>query len=249
MAIYKTDYFKFGENLYELVPPLPSETDRGGVIASPKESTDTVEAKLGDDGKLYVKETDLSNYYTKNEVDTNLENNVVSKSGDTMTDYLNFEKTVGTTKNKTSIGVANNGNTYIPHYTDGTLDNYISLSGTSSYTSKPWSVNSGGTGATTAAQALINLGLTATATELNYVDGVNSNIQEQLNNKQGTITGAASTIATTNLTTSRALVSSSTGKVTVSSVTTEELGYLDGVTENVQTQLNNRTAVKIVRWS
>ena len=41
-------------------------------------------------------------------------------------------------------------------------------------------VASGGTGASTAANALINLGLTATATELNYVDGVTSAIQTQL---------------------------------------------------------------------
>ena len=54
----------------------------------------------------------------------------------------------------------------------------------------------GGTGATTAAAALTNLGITATAselnkldgvtattTELNYVDGVTSNIQTQLNAK------------------------------------------------------------------
>ena len=37
----------------------------------------------------------------------------------------------------------------------------------------------GGTGATTAAGALTNLGLTATATELNYMDGVTSNVQTQ----------------------------------------------------------------------
>ena len=41
----------------------------------------------------------------------------------------------------------------------------------------------GGTGATTAAGALTNLGLTATAAELNYCDGVTSNIQTQLNGK------------------------------------------------------------------
>ena len=40
-----------------------------------------------------------------------------------------------------------------------------------------------GTGATTANGALTNLGVTATATELNYVDGVTSNIQTQLNEK------------------------------------------------------------------
>jgi len=41
----------------------------------------------------------------------------------------------------------------------------------------------GGTGASTAAQALINFGLTATSTELNYVDGVTSAIQTQMDLK------------------------------------------------------------------
>jgi hypothetical protein len=44
-------------------------------------------------------------------------------------------------------------------------------------------IGNGGTGATTAAGVLTNLGVTATATELNYCDGVTSNIQTQLNNK------------------------------------------------------------------
>ena len=47
-------------------------------------------------------------------------------------------------------------------------------------------VANGGTGATTAAGALKNLGLTATAAELNYCDGVTSNIQTQLNGKSST---------------------------------------------------------------
>ncbi len=42
-------------------------------------------------------------------------------------------------------------------------------------------ITKGGTGATTAAGALTNLGITATATELNYMDGVTSNVQTQLN--------------------------------------------------------------------
>ena len=80
--------------------------------------------------------------------------------------------------------------------------------------------------------------LTATAAELNHMDGVTSNVQTQLNGKQATITGGASTIASSNLTASRALVSNGSGKVAVSAVTSTELGYLDGVTSNVQTQLN-----------
>ena len=44
-------------------------------------------------------------------------------------------------------------------------------------------ITKGGTGATTAEGALTNLGITATAAELNYTDGVTSNIQTQLNAK------------------------------------------------------------------
>ena len=56
------------------------------------------------------------------------------------------------------------------------------------------------------------------------------------------IAGAASTITTSNLTASRALISNSSGKVAVSSVTSTELGYLAGVTSNIQTQLNGKAA-------
>ena len=51
------------------------------------------------------------------------------------------------------------------------------------------SIAKGGTGATSAAAALVNLGLTALATELNYCDGVTSNIQTQLDGKVDTVTG------------------------------------------------------------
>ena len=55
------------------------------------------------------------------------------------------------------------------------------------------------------------------------------------------INGGASTIKTTNLTASRALVSNSSGKVAVSAVTSTELGYLDGVTSSVQTQIETKS--------
>ena len=63
-----------------------------------------------------------------------------------------------------------------------------------------------------------------------------------INKKQNTITGGASTITSANLTASRALVSNSSGKVAVSVVTATELGYLDGVTSAIQTQLNGKAA-------
>jgi len=59
-----------------------------------------------------------------------------------------------------------------------------------------------------------------------------------LSTKQDTITGAASTITSSNLTGSRALVSDGGGKVASSAVTTTELGRLVGVTSDIQTQLN-----------
>ena len=54
--------------------------------------------------------------------------------------------------------------------------------------------------------------LTATAAELNYTDGVTSNIQTQLNGKQSTVAGVSDT----------------------------EIGYLDGVTSAIQTQLDGK---------
>lgn len=58
----------------------------------------------------------------------------------------------------------------------------------------------------------------------------------------GKISGAVSGVLTSNLTASRALVSNASGKVAVSAVTSTELGYLDGVTSSVQTQLNAKAA-------
>ena len=118
---------------------------------------------------------------------------------------------------------------------------------------------------------LSQLGVTATSGELNYVSGVTSSIQTQLDSKSATghkhaisdvtglqetldskqenITGAGSTITSSNLTVNRALVSNGSGKVAVSDITSTELSYLDGVTSNIQEQIDNKTVVKIVRWS
>lgn len=60
--------------------------------------------------------------------------------------------------------------------------------------------------------------------------------------KQDAITGAATTITSSDLTASQALISNSSGKVDVSSVTATELGYVSGVTSSIQTQLSNKQA-------
>jgi cytoskeletal protein CcmA (bactofilin family) len=64
-------------------------------------------------------------------------------------------------------------------------------------------------------------------------------IKTALDLKQDTITGGATTITSTDLTNSRALVSNASGKVDVSVVTSTELGYLNGVTTNIQTQIDS----------
>jgi len=78
------------------------------------------------------------------------------------------------------------------------------------------------------------------ATELGFVAGVTSSVQTQLNSKGATITGGATTIATSNLSPLLALFSNASGKVAVSTVSESELNFVSGVTSSIQTQLNAR---------
>lgn len=86
---------------------------------------------------------------------------------------------------------------------------------------------------TDAAAAIANLGITATATELNYMDGVTSNVQTQLDGKEPTVS----------LTANRALQSAAGGGLEASSVTDTELGYVSGVTSAIQTQLDAKAPI------
>jgi hypothetical protein len=78
--------------------------------------------------------------------------------------------------------------------------------------------------------------------EFQYIGGLTSDAQTQIDAKQATITGAATTITTSNLTASRAVISNATGKVAVSATTDTELGYLSGVTSAIQTQIDSKQA-------
>ena len=103
----------------------------------------------------------------------------------------------------------------------------------------------------TASRALVSNGSgkvevsAVTSTELGYLDGVTSSIQTQVDAKQATITGAATTIDDTDLNADRALISNGSGKVAISAVTSTEIGYLDGVTSSIQTQLDSKQATVI----
>jgi hypothetical protein len=63
---------------------------------------------------------------------------------------------------------------------------------------------------------------------------------------QSTITGAATTITTSDLTASRALTSNASGKVAVATTTSTELGYVNGVTSAIQTQIDAKTNKLVV---
>ena len=76
--------------------------------------------------------------------------------------------------------------------------------------------------------------------DITTLKGNVTTLTNALGSKQDKIVGGASTITDDNLTANRALVSNGNGKVAVSNVTNTELGYLDGVTSNVQTQLNKK---------
>lgn len=73
--------------------------------------------------------------------------------------------------------------------------------------------------------------------EFQFLNSVTSNVQTQIDSKQATITGAATTITSSNLTASKVVVSDVTGKVSASSVSATTLDYLDA-TSSVQTQLD-----------
>jgi hypothetical protein len=70
------------------------------------------------------------------------------------------------------------------------------------------------------------------------------NVQNALNEldseKQSTITGAATTIVSADLTANRAVISNGSGKIAVSATTDSELAFVSGVTSAIQTQLNNK---------
>lgn len=64
--------------------------------------------------------------------------------------------------------------------------------------------------------------------------------------KQNNITGGASSITSVNLGANKALVSNASGKVSVSNVTSTELGYLSGVTSNIQEQIDSKVPTSVL---
>ena len=74
----------------------------------------------------------------------------------------------------------------------------------------------------------IPVAATPTTTEVNYVSGVTSAIQDQINSKEATVS----------LTASKAVASTAGGALVASTTTSTELGYVSGVTSAIQTQMD-----------
>ena len=96
--------------------------------------------------------------------------------------------------------------------------------------------------ATSTTLGLVKSSTTGTTENRDYNVQVNSDGTMKVNvpwtNTTYTFNGAVSTIKDSNLTANRALISNGNGKVAVSDITSTELSYLDGVSSNIQTQLN-----------
>lgn len=69
---------------------------------------------------------------------------------------------------------------------------------------------------------------------------LNNSLIEELEEIIPSTSGAVSTILENNLSSSKAIISDTEGKIAVSSVTAQEISYLSGVTSSVQTQLSSK---------
>ena len=86
----------------------------------------------------------------------------------------------------------------------------------------------------------VKVGTTSVVT--NKVANLGTMAGESKDDYQPTITGAATSITSSNLTVNKALISDNSGKVAASSVSSTELGYLSGVTSAIQTQINGKVS-------
>ena len=215
-----------------------ASTAVAAVIDSSPAALDTLNelaAALGDDANFSTTVT--------TSIGTKLNSSAVSAFGLTLVD----DADAATARTTLGLGTAATtaSTAYATAAQGSTADSAVQNLGDLGISSTAAEINKldGFTGGVTELNYLDTLHATGvTSTEFDYLDGVTSNIQTQLNAKQATITGAATTIDTENLTVSRALVSDGSGKVGVSAVTSTELGHLDGVTSAIQTQLNAKQA-------
>jgi hypothetical protein len=114
------------------------------------------------------------------------------------------------------------GGAGVINLTDNFAMNSVKITGGTITGITDLAVADGGTGASTAANALLNLGLTATAAEINVLDGMTASTAE-LNVLDGMTASTAELNVLDGMTAS-----------------TAELNFVDGVTSAIQTQLNTK---------
>lgn len=169
-----------------------------------------------------------------------------AKPPDTNTTYSNMSGATTSAAGKAGL---------VPAPSAGAATRYLRSDGTWSI---PPDTNTTYSAATTSAAGLMSaadktkLNGIATGAQVNTITGIKGNAESAYRTGNVNLTpaniGAAASSHThaatqiTGLTASRALATNSSGKVVVSSVTNTELSYLNGVTSNVQTQLNGKSA-------
>ena len=84
--------------------------------------------------------------------------------------------------------------------------------------------------------------MTASTAEINYLAGVTSAIQTQLNGKQATLTGLTSTVDELNILDGVTATADELNILDGVTATATELNYVDGVTSAIQTQIDGKVA-------
>lgn len=87
-----------------------------------------------------------------------------------------------------------------------------------------------------------------------YSTGNGETLQNALDDLQSGIdgvgsSGGASTVMNSNLTSNRAVVSSGSGKISTSSTTSTQIGYLSTVTSDVQSQIDGKASKTLPSWT
>ena len=247
---------------------LANKVDKdGNKVLSTNDFTDTLKTKL--------EGIDLSKYALKTEIPTDYVPNTRKVNNKALSSDISLSASdVGAVPTTRTVnGKALSSNITLTASNVGALPSTTTVTNVSFASDTTANVYpilmKGSTGATTTASGTkFNTGITitpstgtvtATAFKGN-LDGIATSattasnyattgtIKEALDSKQATITGGATSITSSDLTASRALISNANGKVAVSAVTSTELGYLDGVTSAIQTQLNGKQA-KIISAS
>ena len=121
----------------------------------------------------------------------------------------------------------------------------------SSFTADQWAAINSNATTTNIAQITTNKNAIGTLSNLTTTakTDVVSAINEINSSKQDNITGAATTITSSNLTVDRAVISNASGKVAVSETTSTELSYVHGVTSSIQPQINSKANIIFEDWT